>query len=108
MMTAKQYRKKPVVVEAMRYDGPAYITPPRSVAAWYADEFKAVREFIGSAFATPIVGSVTHGGPNQYAPAVRTLEGVMRISPGDWIVKGTEGEFYPCKPAAFAATFEEV
>ncbi len=37
---------------------------------------------------------------------VGTLEGVMRAQPGDFIIKGVQGEFYPCKPDIFAATYE--
>lgn len=39
---------------------------------------------------------------------IPTLEGVMRADYGDWIIKGVAGEFYPCKPAIFEATYEEV
>ena len=37
---------------------------------------------------------------------VRTLEGHMRANLGDWIIKGVKGEFYPCKPDIFEATYE--
>lgn len=39
---------------------------------------------------------------------VRTLEGIMTVSPNDWIICGVKGELYPCKPDVFAATYEEV
>jgi len=39
---------------------------------------------------------------------IRTLEGVMVASEGDWIICGVKGEFYPCKPDIFAATYEPV
>lgn len=39
---------------------------------------------------------------------IPTLEGVMRASEGDYIIKGVQGEFYPCKPGIFAATYEAV
>ena len=42
------------------------------------------------------------------AVVVQTLEGDMRVSPGDWIVTGVLGERYPCKPKAFEKTFEKV
>lgn len=35
-----------------------------------------------------------------------TLEGTMRANLGDWIIKGVKGEFYPCKPDIFEATYE--
>lgn len=37
---------------------------------------------------------------------VVTLEGSMLVMPGDWIIKGVKGEFYPCKPDIFEATYE--
>jgi hypothetical protein len=37
---------------------------------------------------------------------VRTLEGTMAASVGDWIIRGVKGEFYPCKPDIFDATYE--
>jgi len=37
---------------------------------------------------------------------VETLEGGHTVTPGDWIIKGVKGEFYPCKPDIFAATYE--
>lgn len=39
---------------------------------------------------------------------IRTLEGQLLVSPGDWIIKGVKGEFYPCKPDIFEATYEPV
>jgi hypothetical protein len=39
---------------------------------------------------------------------VETLEGPLHISDGDWIIKGVMGEFYPCKPNIFEATYEPV
>lgn len=39
---------------------------------------------------------------------IQTLEGVMRGEIGDWIIRGVKGEFYPCKPEIFAATYEAV
>lgn len=39
---------------------------------------------------------------------IPTLEGVMTVSLGDWIIKGVMGEFYPCKPDIFEKTYEEI
>jgi hypothetical protein len=39
---------------------------------------------------------------------IHTLEGDMTASPGDWIIRGVKGEFYPCKPDIFEATYEKV
>ena len=38
---------------------------------------------------------------------IETLEGDMTVSDGDWVIKGVKGEFYPCKPDIFEATYEE-
>jgi hypothetical protein len=37
---------------------------------------------------------------------IQTLEGTMEARPGDWIIKGVQGEFHPCKPDIFEATYE--
>lgn len=81
------YRKKPVVVEAMRFQ-----KPYKAVSAWCSD-LKLARAMTST--------SVAFG-------LVHTREGTMRVDIGDWIIKGVEGEFYPCKPSIFAATYEEV
>lgn len=39
---------------------------------------------------------------------IYTLEGTMKASPGDWIIQGVAGEFYPCKPDIFEQTYEPV
>lgn len=44
---------------------------------------------------------------NPYIP-IETLEGTMRASVGDYIIKGVNGEFYPCKPDIFEKTYEKV
>lgn len=45
--------------------------------------------------------------PNgNYTMYIRTLEGTMAASPGDYIIKGVKGEFYPCKKDIFAQTYE--
>lgn len=78
-----RFRKKPVVIEAVRFDGRNEI----EIAAW-----------MGSA----CHGAYTH--PDGFA--IPTPEGTMVASPGDWIIRGVKGEFYPCKPEIFAASYE--
>ena len=79
---AKAYRKKPVVVEAVQ---------------WTGENHAEMCEFIDpEAFEIiPRIGLVIH-----------TLEGDHHASPGDYIIKGVNGEFYPCKPDIFAKTYE--
>lgn len=86
-----KYRKKPVVIEAFRFG----VDAPDS---WWED---AVDEGVARVV-TPAPGD----GP-QYA-VIDTLEGTMTASRGDWIIKGVEGELYPCKPEIFAETYEAV
>jgi hypothetical protein len=82
----RKFMKKPVVVDAIHYHG-------------YQD-FNLVRLFIGTNQPLHDMGDGKIG--------IHTLEGVMEASPGDWIIKGIKGEYYPCKPDIFAATYEEV
>jgi hypothetical protein len=78
----KKFRKKPVVIEALLYDG--------------SDESIAdVAEFVGKTLNI-----------RQRKLSIHTLEGTMEANPGDWIIKGVKGEFYPCKPDIFEATYE--
>ncbi len=79
---ARAYRKKPVVVEAVQ---------------WTGNNHADMCEFIDPEVfeIIPRVGLVIH-----------TLEGDHHASPGDYIIKGVNGEFYPCKPDIFAKTYE--
>jgi hypothetical protein len=78
-----RFRKKPVVIEAVQYDG---------------SNHEAIGYFAGQAV------SLESGGL-----FVRTLENRrLEADKGDWIIKGVKGEFYPCKPDIFAATYERV
>lgn len=47
-------------------------------------------------------------GPNYISLTIPTLEGPMLAVHGDYIIKGVKGEFYPCKPDIFAATYDEI
>ena len=76
----KQYRKKPVVVEAVQWTGANY------------DE---IVEFTGSKAKLCCRDLMIH-----------TLEGDHFASIGDYIIKGVAGEFYPCKPDIFEQTYE--
>lgn len=84
-----KFRKKPVVIEAMYFDG----ANAADIAAWAGT---------GGEFGLP---SDETGHPAFVIP---TLEGGMVASPGDWIIRGVKGEYYPCKPDIFEATYEAV
>ena len=85
------FRKKPVVIEAEQYDGSN---------GWF------IRQWSGrEVYESPVL-EPTESNPGGSYMQVETLEGVMIASPGDWIIKGVAGEFYPCKPDIFEATYE--
>jgi hypothetical protein len=79
-----KFRKKPVVVQAVQWNG---------------NNLDELRAFVPEEF--------RHNKINQPMGIV-TLEGVMTVSDGDWIIKGVRGEFYPCKPDIFKETYEAV
>lgn len=86
-----QYRKKPVVIEAVLFDGTS-------------EGSEVVAAFLGGHHAeNHWFDSDTRAGVT-----IHTLEGDMRAEPGDWIVRGVVGEFYPIKPGVFEATYEPV
>jgi hypothetical protein len=81
-----KFRKKPVVIEAVRYTG-------KNAAE--------VLDFGNFEFVvTQIEG--------ERIVQIATLEGIMNAKEGDWIIKDVKGEFYPCKPDIFEATYEAV
>lgn len=86
----KAYRKKPVVIEAME---------------WTGQNTDALFLWIDADTDPPCVSAV-HAGEHGRRLEIDTLEGVMTAQPGDWIIKGVNSEFYPCKPDIFEATYE--
>lgn len=92
-----QYRKKPVVIDAMLFTG---------------DNYSDVLLFVGDkATHHKVVGGASSGAdhPELYQKlTITTVEGEMLASPGDYIIKGVKGEFYPCKPDIFALTYDAI
>jgi len=80
----KKYRKKPIVIEAIQWDGQEHAF------------FKDIKHAIYL--------------ENEARPtlAIETLEGDMWADVGDWIIKGIDGEFYPVKDSIFKKTYEEI
>lgn len=85
-MNVRKFRKRPVVIEAMHYT----VESCRDLNDWMDLEH------------------FDHDYDCHTGIAIDTLEGQMMASVGDWIIKGVEGEFYPCKPNIFEATYEPV
>lgn len=94
----QKYRKEPVVIEALE---------------WTGENLDEMERFLGCgliASSTPINEStgylVEHN--QQMHLMIRTLEGDHRANVGDYVIKGIKGEFYPCKPDIFGATYSKV
>lgn len=79
------YRKKPVVIEAIQ---------------WTGENIKEISDFMG-------VSHISYELPSNKLSII-TLEGTMIAKKGDFIIKGVEGEVYPCKPDIFAKTYEKI
>ena len=86
MPEAKKYRKKPVVIEAVQITDDTFNAPHPNP------------EHISGIVYDPIRREVS----------IPTLEGTMTGRVGDWIIRGVNGELYPCKPDIFEKTYEEV
>lgn len=95
--TMTRFRKKPVVIEARQWDGTAEGATP--IVDWILQTGTRSARY----------HDVTDDVPNARTEiAIDTLEGTITASPGDWIIRGVKGEFYPCKPDIFEATYEPV
>lgn len=85
-----KYRKKPVIIEAIQFED-------------NSDRIIEIREFMGG----DTIRVNYEDKDNPYLK-IETLEGIMKASVGDYIIKGVNGEFYPCKPDIFEKTYERV
>lgn len=105
------YRKKPVVIEAHRWfmngDHPEDFSDRDNGEGIMRREGMLVRYY-----RRPDVSGDSLceqcGKPHNVHGWVDTLEQGHRVCPGDWIIKGVEGEYYPCKPSVFETTYEPV
>jgi len=84
-----KYRKRPIVVEAVQWLNKKIVCPPGPLWFVEAEERDEIQLF----------GDTL---------CIKTLEGEMRARSGDWIIRGVNGEIYPCKPEIFEATYERV
>lgn len=82
-----KFRKKPVVIDALQFSGG--FGDGETVIAWMNDG-----------------GLMRYDDERGWAVVIETLEGEMSAFANDWIIRGVAGEFYPCKPDIFAATYE--
>ena len=83
-----RYRKKPVIVEAVR---------------WTGENYREVRAFVGGQAGSPIEDA------DSKLHIWNTQEHQLILCPvGHWVIKGIAGEFYPCSPIVFDTTYEKV
>ncbi len=89
-----QFRRKPLVIEARQFNGD--VESGTAIIRWahtgLPPEMNAIIRFADLA--------------GYHMLTIRTLKGDMRAVAGDWIIRGIKGEFYPCKPDIFTATYE--
>lgn len=81
-----KYRKKPVVIEAVQYTG---------------NNINELWDVFGA-------GEIYGPTEKNLDPFINTLEGTMTVSVNDYVIKGVQGELYPCKPDIFEATYDKV
>lgn len=91
-----KFRKKPVVIDAFQF----------------TQEMAESKLFDGVDLPEPIIVARANFHPIERAIysskfVIETLEGQMEVSIGDWVIRGVKGEFYPCKPDIFEATYEQ-
>lgn len=90
-----KFRKKPVVIEAVQ---------------WQGDNIQEVLSIVDFDKLPDLNDGYIKPGISQVLGTLEipTLEGVMTATSGDWIIRGVEGEVYPCKPSIFETTYEPV
>lgn len=93
-----KFQKKPVVIEAQQWDGTA--RDASHIIDWVLANGGTARYDCDA--------NCDDRGDRGHYIAIDTLEGTMRAAAVDWIIRGVQGEFYPCKPDIFAATYEAV
>ena len=97
MSERARYRKKPVEVEAIQYCD----CHPEDIMEWSGARFVDVLTDEHNL-------EEPYGHLKRSVLAIRTLEGDMIVSPGDYVIRGVQGEFYPCRSDIFEATYERV
>lgn len=87
----EKYRKKPVTIDAVKFNGLNHTEIKTFVG-------KNCKVEIYNNKVTPPIATIT----------IHTLEGDMKVCNGDYVIKGVQGEFYPCKADIFEQTYEKV
>jgi len=98
----KNYRKKPVVIQAIQWDG----TEQQALEIASIENFEGKLDYKKKyEYVEGILDKSTDIFEGFY---IDTLEGLMKVSPNDYVIKGLKGEFYPCKPEIFELSYDSV
>jgi hypothetical protein len=84
----QKYQKKPVTIEAIQFK---------------EESIPTIKDWLGE----NLLAEARYSSPIHWIYRIKTLEGNMLITEGDFIIRGVKGEFYPCKPDIFEATYEK-
>lgn len=93
----QKFRKKPVIIEAIQFDG----NNGNEIMTFVGKELQTSRPRSGFEHDNEIKNEMIY-------LLIPTLEGTMKCDRFDYVIKGVKGEFYPCKPDIFEATYEKV
>lgn len=91
-----KYRKKPVVIDAIQFRD----------AAKEEGAFPQITDWVRDAISHGVIAIGRDIAKDELYANILTLEGVMRANEGDWIIRGVEGEIYPCADSIFTKTYE--
>lgn len=86
MMKVAKYRKRPVEINAIQWNG---------------ENISEIKAFVGKNL------YIVEDSPKYLSMKIKTIEGDMEIGVGDYIIRGVKGEFYPCKEDIFYISYEE-
>lgn len=89
-----KYKKKPVIIDAFQF----YVDP---MPNWFMDKVTTNEVILSNC-------GYSHSSIENAYCEIETLEGIMKGNGGDYIIKGVQGEIYPCKSDIFEATYEKV
>lgn len=85
-----RFVKRPVAITAEHFDGTTA-------------DIEKIRAFTGQPLSAPSLDGKEDG---MHSLIIPTLEGDHTASPGDWIIRGIKGEYYPCKPDIFVQSYD--
>lgn len=101
-----KYRKKPVVIEAVKFIAGSEV--PVMNFLGLTEEYKLIDSKAAPIHYRNKIAEILIYQLEVASLYIYTLEGKMEAKSGDYIIKGVNGEFYPCKPDIFEKTYEEV